>query len=568
MSSRWKVAELARGRGRLHDCRRATPPASRAVGRNAYGKRQKRVASAGVVAMLLLVCPQRVPAFSVLFQHGSSAAELASTAARWSAEPDPFGRGTGLHDGIQVAVEANFAANLGADVIAGLYHVSESLITEKTEAAVRAALRMWETPALRFDVAMGGPAVEGPSVGMEIDLFARSFPTDTFFGYTDVSALPAAERLLTNGQRFAGDVIVGADVYINRDRILGGAQILAAYGVPLDSLQAALQILIAHEVGHAIGLAHPNQATFLDTDSDPFNVMRINPFDPFGDLIISSISPNISGMLWPIMWGGVSQADPSTLLALIGRLSNPVLTADDRAGRDVLYPAFPFTCYSVRRPEGTAPFAPVLSTALQDAFENATVDVRRPARLCNRVQAQDASGADGHVEYVTSYAFTHPPGGSRFVRVRGQQLADQVGDSLLINVAGSDRLQVPSTASRAGMPAQSAPSTDYFNCHRIVHARGSKPFQIMRNIVLRDEFGSRRVDIGRPIRLCAPADVNGAEPGAEGHRTSLMCYLLRPSRAEPPSTSQGPYYVNNSMGAQSLEVVRPVELCVPAQHDP
>jgi hypothetical protein len=243
-------------------------------------------------------------------------------AARWSPEPDPFGYGTGFHDGLQVAVASDFASKL---------QVTAPEDIDLLRQVIRAAFEAWQTPQLRFDIDFDRVPVEGTSPevdsGYEIDLFAvpashQAFQNTNYFGVTFPQMQFAANRLLSNGQRFDGLVITAVDIFINVDLVLELASLL-----PPAQHPAALQRLLMHEIGHGIGLGHPNtyNANF-DTDLDPFNPMPIRPDDPFAGIIYS---PNRNAQ-------AIMSNDRSHVGAflLFTELQN-----DDRGGRDVLYPS-------------------------------------------------------------------------------------------------------------------------------------------------------------------------------------------------------------------------------------
>lgn len=270
--------------------------------------------SALLLALVSWTLPERASAFAVLYPvttpcptcPGGAALDLERTllaGARWNARP---GAG-GLADGIRVNIDGSIPLMLG---------ISDPVLIEKMEGAIAAGVRAWSSPAVAFDITVGAPGY-----GEEISILAGT--SWALGGHMEWETAFSPNRMFTNGDVVPGVIITGARVMLNFDTL-----VLLFRSLGESYSLAVLQRLVAHEMGHALGLDHPTDVYEfnIDSDSDPENALVVDFHHPFAGLI-QSTAVDPSAIMVPY----------SDLPALYHAFETP-LHLDDLAGRDVLYP--------------------------------------------------------------------------------------------------------------------------------------------------------------------------------------------------------------------------------------
>ncbi len=258
---------------------------------------------------------------------GDAIARLEHT-PRWTANTTSLvdGGARGLGGGLEYAVDAS---------VCELRFVDGSRCVD-IHAALAGALKRWQSghPALAFTDVSDAIAPAFPLAafgrsgqGAEIDFFAASpadfppFRAPQVTGYTIFYERRSDTLVLSNGRQAPGvATIESADIRFNAAR----CYYIDPAGGRADCLHFPSVAL--HEIGHALAIAHPEEAPQfnLDTDSEPGNAMAIDCEDPARGL---RVSPRYDGAAVAI---GRDVQGPGRWLR--------GLTFDDQAARDALYP--------------------------------------------------------------------------------------------------------------------------------------------------------------------------------------------------------------------------------------
>lgn len=213
-----------------------------------------------------------------------------------------------------------------------------------------------------------------------------------------------------------------------------------------------------------------------------------------------------------------------------------------------------------------------LQATLTDQFaSDLRFDVKKPVALCNPATAGAEVNLDEvtHLEgYQTKLARTDPPQPkpvAKDLRITNQL---HPGGELVVDTIQPDRLLVPTAKSETGpvdAPDPGQHNVDHYNCHTVKVSKGNPKFPKGLQAQVVDQFNQPTLyDIKKPTRLCAPADKNGEEPGAEAHTDHLMCYQAKPARGQAKHQKVLGLFVNNQFGPSQVDTVKENELCLPS----
>ena len=101
---------------------------------------------------------------------------------------------------------------------------------------------------------------------------------------------------------------------------------------------------------------------------------------------------------------------------------------------------------------------------------------------------------------------------------------------------------------------------DHFTCYAATHTPGTPRFLAVYALPLTDTFGSTTADVRKTRMMCAPASVDGNDPGAVGSPEHIEEYVTRVTPRFEKSTNRR---IVNQFGTLVVDVVKPTGLALP-----
>ena len=210
-----------------------------------------------------------------------------------------------------------------------------------------------------------------------------------------------------------------------------------------------------------------------------------------------------------------------------------------------------YMCYKIKP---TSPFTQI-PVSLVDQFENAAATVKKPLALCPPAD-KNGEGVHDLVTHEEMYLIkqTSPVHQARTVSTR-----DQFG-TLSLDALTVQTLMVPTNKGLGTVPPPPADGVqDHYKCYKVRITPSTPPFTPVAVSVV-DQFQSRTYTLKKPVHLCNPVDKN--HEGIQKPSGHLVCYAATTTVAHHKLVKV--IHTTNQFGEETMDTVKPVELCVPA----
>ena len=207
---------------------------------------------------------------------------------------------------------------------------------------------------------------------------------------------------------------------------------------------------------------------------------------------------------------------------------------------------------------------PAGTLATTDAVGSRTLDVKKTSLLglaasYNQQDPEALLSPDQLVAYKAKTSRGQPkeegPKGVRVANLAGSQTLD---------LKKIDQVLLPAALDFAApVDPLAMPGVNPFVCWKAKFSKGAERPPKGQQHLLAGPLGSSALfSLKKPTRLCLPADVDGAAPGAETDGVALVCFKAKAPKPRPPG--QDGLQTNDALGPQILQAKKVGEVCFPS----
>jgi hypothetical protein len=225
-----------------------------------------------------------------------------------------------------------------------------------------------------------------------------------------------------------------------------------------------------------------------------------------------------------------------------------------------------FTCYRSFPTRGSVRFPGIANppgVSLVDELGSSTVEVKRSVGLCAPTDPNgERPGAELHADHLERYPIKNAVE-PKPVFPAGVRVVDRFNpEGQLLDVGAQSHLLVPAAKSLEMPPPEpSAATVDHFQCYAVSPSARAPKFVPVHPFSTEDQFGALTLDVRKPQHLCFPVDKN--DEGIRDPGAALLCYRAR-QMDRVRFAKRSPVFVHDEFGPETLDLTRPVQLCVPA----
>ena len=105
---------------------------------------------------------------------------------------------------------------------------------------------------------------------------------------------------------------------------------------------------------------------------------------------------------------------------------------------------------------------------------------------------------------------------------------------------------------------------DHFECYKAAATSNTPKFLSIPGLPVVDGFGAATVSVLKPVRICNPVSLDGADPSAPSHTEHIESYKIKRDGTTPKFVKVLAQQIQDEFGSLTVDIIKPTTLMVPS----